>query len=150
MKGENVHRRGTELTEFAPSELTGNVLAAAFEVHTLLGPGLLESVYQEALCHELRLRAIPVRTQVLVPVSYKGELLESSLRLDLLVADAVVVEVKSVKSLEDVHTAQLLTYLRLTTLSTGLLINFNVASLKLGIKRVINTPRTSANSVPLR
>ncbi|HWH84519.1 MAG TPA: GxxExxY protein [Burkholderiaceae bacterium] len=150
MNAEHVHRGGTELTEFARSELTGSVLAAAFEVHTLLGPGLLESVYQEALRHELGLRAIPARTQVLVPVHYKGESLASSLRLDLLVADEVVVEVKSVKALEEIHTAQLLTYLRLTGLSTGLLINFNVASLKLGIKRVVNTPRNSANSVPLR
>jgi GxxExxY protein len=145
-----IHRRGAELTEFAQSELSGRILGAAFEVHTQLGPGLLESAFQRALAHELRLQSIPFASQVNVPLHYKGQTLDAPLRLDLLVDGQIVVEVKSVTALEDIHRAQLLTYLRLSGLQAGLLINFNVPSLTLGIKRVINTLRTSANSVPLR
>jgi len=145
-----IHRRGAELAEFAQSELSGRVLGAAFEVHTHLGPGLLESAYQRALAQELHLQGIAFASQVGVPLYYKGVALDAPLRLDLLVEDRLVVEVKSVAALEDIHHAQLLTYLRLAKLQAGLLINFNVPSLKLGIKRVINTLRTSANSVPLR
>ena len=149
-KSEGIHRRGTEFAELAQSELTGTVLGAAFEVHTLLGPGLLESAYQHALAHELQLRGILFESQVAIPLRYKNATLESTLRIDLLVAGEVIVEVKSVAALADIHQAQLLTYLRLTGLRTGLLINFNVVSLKQGIKRVINTQRNSVNSVPLR
>ncbi len=138
------------MTELAQSELTGQILGAAFEVHTVLGPGLLESVYQQALGRELQLQGLPFSSQVHVPLQYKGGTLDTSLRLDLLVAEQVIVEIKSIAALEDIHHAQLLTYLRLTGMQVGLLINFNVVSLKLGIKRVINTPRTSANSVPPR
>ena len=150
MKSEVIHRRGTELTEFAQSELTGRILKAAFEVHTVLGPGLLESAYQSAMAHELQLQGLSFAAQVSVPLLYKGAALASPLRLDLLVEGLVIVEVKSIIALEDIHHAQLLTYLRLTNLQAGLLLNFNVVSLKLGIKRVINTLRNSANSVPLR
>ena len=150
MVDELIHRGGTELTELAQSELTGKILGAAFEVHTALGPGLLESVYQQALERELHLQGLPFSAQVQVPLQYKGGTLDTSLRLDLLVAEQVIVEIKSIATLDDIHHAQLLTYLRLTDLQVGLLINFNVVSLKLGIKRVINTPRTSANSVPPR
>ena len=149
-KSEGIHRRGTEFAELAQSELTGTVLGAAFEVHTLLGPGLLESAYQHALAHELQLRGILFESQVAIPLRYKNATLESTLRIDLLVAGEVIVEVKSVAALADIHQAQLLTHLRLTGLRTGLLINFNVVSLKQGIKRVINTQRNSVNSVPLR
>ncbi len=145
-----IHRRGAELAEFAQSELSGRVLGAAFEVHTHLGPGLLESAYQRALAQELHLQGIAFALQVGVPLYYKGVALDAPLRLDLLVEERLVVEVKSVAALEGIHHAQLLTYLRLANLQAGLLINFNVPSLKLGIKRVINTLRTSANSVPLR
>jgi GxxExxY protein len=145
-----IHRRGAELAEFSQSELSGKILAAAFEVHTHLGPGLLESAYQRALAHELGLQGVPFASQVNVPLHYKGEALDAPLRLNLLVDGKIVVEVKSVTALEDIHRAQLLTYLRLSGLQAGLLINFNVPSLKLGIKRVINTLRTSANSAPLR
>ena len=149
-KGEGIHRRGTEFAELARSEVTGSVLGAAFEVHTLLGPGLLESAYQHALAHELLLRGVRFESQVMIPLRYKNATLESTLRIDLLVAGEVIVEIKSVAALADIHQAQLLTYLRLTGMSTGLLINFNVVSLKQGIKRVINTQRNSVNSVPLR
>ena len=150
MDSEFIHRRGTELTEFAQSELTGNILAAAFDVHTVLGPGLLESAYQRAMVHELGLRGMAFASQVAVPLQYKGESLGTPLRLDLIVEAEVIVEIKSVAAIDDIHLAQLLTYLRLSGPTTGLLINFNVASLKQGIKRVINTPRNSVNSVPLR
>jgi GxxExxY protein len=143
---EQPHRRVPEDAEFAQSELTERILAAAFDVHTHLGPGLLETVYQLALQHELGLRSIPFVAQAAVPVHYKGHALDSTLRLDLLVDDCVVVEVKSVAAIEDVHRAQLLTYLRLARLQTGLLINFNVVSLKRGIRRVANTLRNSASS----
>ena len=150
MEREFIHRRGTKLTEFAQSELTGRILKAAFEVHTALGPGLLESAYQGAMAHELQLQGLSFASQVGVPLQYKGMNLSSPLRLDLLVEGLVIVEIKSIVTLEDIHHAQLLTYLRLTNLQAGLLLNFNVVSLKLGIKRVINTLRNSANSVPLR
>ena len=150
IKSEVIHRRRTEFAEFAQSDLTGRILKAAFEVHTVLGPGLLESAYQGAMTHELQLQGLSFASQVSVPLQYKGTTLSSPLRLDLLVEGLVIVEIKSILTLEDIHHAQLRTYLRLTNLQAGLLINFNVLSLKLGIQRVINTPRNSANSVPLR
>ena len=150
MNANSLHRRGTEDAEVAQSELTERILAAAFEVHTHLGAGLLESAYQRALAYELRLRVIEFAEQQAVPLRYKGEPLDAPLRLDLLVEGQVIVEVKAVARLDDIHVAQLLTYLRLTGLKTGLLINFNVPSLRQGIKRVVNTLRTSASSVPLR
>ena len=150
MNSEYLHRRGTEDAEVAQRELTERVLSAAFEVHTHLGAGLLESAYQRALAHELRLRGIEFVEQQQVALRYKGVALDAPLRLDLIVQCQVIVEVKSVAKLEDIHVAQLLTYLRLTDLTTGLLINFNVPSLRHGIKRVVNTLRTSASSVPLR
>ena len=150
MKSEFIHRGVAEGAEFAEKDLTDAILAAAIEVHRLLGPGLLESVYQNALQHELRLRALAFAAQVLVPLSYKGQRLDGALRLDLIVADTVIVEIKSVSALEDVHRAQLLSYLRLLGLQTGLLINFNVPLLKQGIKRVVNSLRSSASSATLR
>jgi GxxExxY protein len=102
------------------------IIGSAIEVHRLLGPGLLESVYEIALCRELWLRGISVERQVSVPVNYKGEILNCEVKLDLLVEKHVVVEVKAVEKLIAVHTAQLLTYLRLQDLWLGLLINFNV------------------------
>ena len=150
MNSEYLHRRGTEDAEVAQRELTERVLSAAFEVHTHLGAGLLESAYQHALAHELRLRGLEFVEQQQVPLNYKGVALDAPLRLDLIVEGKVIVEVKSVARFEQVHVAQLLTYLRLTDLTTGLLINFNVPSLRHGIKRVVNTLRTSASSVPLR
>ena len=150
MNANSLHRRDAENAEFPQRETTEAIIGAAIEVHRVLGPGLLESVYQRALKHELALRQIAVETQVMVPVAYKGVALDADLRLDLLVARAVVVEVKTVTAIEEIHRAQLLTYLRLTGLHAGLIINFNVATLRAGIRRVANSLRPSAFSAPPR
>jgi GxxExxY protein len=150
MNANSLHRRGAEDAEFPQRELTESILAAAFEVHTQLGAGLLESVYQRAPSHELGLRGMAFLQQAQLPVRYKGVALEAPLRLDLLVEQQVIVEVKSVVQLDELHHAQMLTYLRLAGLNTGLLIKFNVPSLRHGIRRVVNTLRTSAPSAPLR
>jgi GxxExxY protein len=117
--------------------LTEQILGAAIEVHRALGPGLLESAYEHCLCHELSLRSIPWRRQVDLPVPYKGLQLESAYRLDILVRDAVIVEVKAVDDLTAIHHQQLLTYLRLGACRVGLLLNFNVRSMRNGIVRKI-------------
>ena len=150
MKSEVIHRRGAENAEFAEKEVTEAIIASAIEVHRHLGPGLLESIYQHALQHELGLRLLPFRAQVLLSVTYKGQALDGALRLDLVVDDRVVVEIKAVNALEDIHHAQLLSYLRLTGFQTGLLVNFNVPLLKQGIRRVANSLRSSAPSAPPR
>ena len=113
------------------------MIGAAIEVHRQLGPGLLESAYVECLCRELTVRGIPFERERALPVEYKGVRLECGYRLDLLVAGVVVVEVKSVEALAPVHEAQLITYLRLGGWHIGLLINFNVAVLKEGIRRKV-------------
>ncbi|MBP7690468.1 MAG: GxxExxY protein [Anaerolineales bacterium] len=118
--------------------LTEAIIGAALEVHKALGPGLLESTYEMCLAHELNLRRLTVIRQKSLPVHYKGLVLEDSYRPDLIVAEQVIVEIKSAASLLPVHQAQLLTYLKLTRLRVGLLINFNVAVLKTGIKRMVN------------
>jgi GxxExxY protein len=119
------------------NEITRAIIGAAIEVHRQLGPGLLESAYFECLCRELVLRGIPFEYEKPLPLEYKGIRLECGYRLDLLVADCVVVEIKSVEALAPVHDAQLLTYLRIGGWRVGLLINFNVAVLKNGIHRKI-------------
>jgi len=108
------------------------------KVHSVLGPGLLESAYQACLAHELRRRGFHVSTQVGLPVIYEGEKLELGYRIDLLVEDQVLVEVKSVEAVHFVHHAQLLSYLRLSGRHVGLLINFHVAHLRDGIKRMVD------------
>ena len=118
-------------------ELTYEIIGAAIEVHKAIGPGLLESVYEECLCKELSQRQIPFERQKPLPVEYKGTKLECGYRLDLLVADKVVVEVKAVDALLPIHEAQLLTYLKLGGWEIGLLINFNVEVLRDGIRRKI-------------
>ncbi|HEY3260227.1 MAG TPA: GxxExxY protein [Pseudonocardiaceae bacterium] len=118
--------------------VTEAIIGAAIEVHRVLAPGLLESAYEECLCHELRLREVPFERQRPLPVEYKGVKLDCGYRLDLLVADAAVVEVKAVSALEPIHEGQLLTYLKLGGWQVGLLINFNVPVLKSGIKRMVN------------
>jgi len=115
--------------------LTQEILGAAIEVHRVLGPGLLESAYEHALCHELHLRNIGFQSQVDLEITYKGVVLGSTLRMDLLVRDTVIVELKSVEQILPVHGAQLLTYLRLSGHAVGLLINFNVPVLRNGILR---------------
>jgi GxxExxY protein len=117
------------------NEITGIVIDAAIEVHRALGPGLLESAYEECLCRELTLRRIAFQRQHPLPVQYKGLALDCGYRLDLVVADVVVVEIKAVEKLLPIHDAQLLTYLKLSGLKVGLLINFNVPVLKQGIRR---------------
>jgi len=122
-------------------ELNGishEVIGAAIEVHRLLGPGFLESVYEEALCMELRLRGIPYARQVPAPVIYKGQVIGEG-RLDLLVRESLVVELKAVEVLAQIHAVQLLSYLKATGHKLGLLINFNVPVLRDGVKRIINS-----------
>jgi GxxExxY protein len=115
--------------------VTSEIIAAAIEVHRALGPGLLESAYQAAMCRELSLRKIQFIQQVDVPLAYKGVNLDCGYRIDLIVGNVVVVELKAVQEILPVHEAQLVTYLRLTGFRVGLLINFNVAVLKNGIRR---------------
>lgn len=121
------------------NEITEKVIGAAIEVHRHLGPGLLESAYEECLCFELNHRGLRFQRQLASPIRYKEILLESSYRIDLLVEDCIVVEVKSVESMVAVHAAQLLTYLKLSNKRVGLLINFNVPLLKDGVRRVVNS-----------
>ena len=118
-------------------ELTEPILGAAIEVHKALGPGLLESVYEECLAHELSLRSIPFQRQVKLPIVYKGIKLDCGHRMDLVVSEKVVVEIKAVSTLDPVHEAQLLSYLKSGGFNVGLLINFNTPVLKDGIRRKI-------------
>ncbi len=114
------------------------VIGAAIEVHRTLGPGLLESVYEVALCEELRSRTVPFERQKSVAIRYRGIILDVGLRLDLLIGDELVVELKSVERIHELHEAQLLTYMRLAHKPVGLLINFDVPILKRGIRRFVN------------
>jgi GxxExxY protein len=118
--------------------LTHDIIGAAIEVHRYLGPGLLESAYRECICHELRMRNVVFDREVAIPLKYKGLPLDHGYRLDLVVAGCIVVELKAVEKVAAVHEAQLLTYLRLKRLPLGLLINFNVPTLKSGIVRIAN------------
>ena len=119
-------------------ELSYKVIGCAIEVHRTLGPGLLESVYEKALLHELTLNNIPVRSQVAVKANYKGLDVGEGLRLDLLVDEQLIVELKSIDDFKPVHHKQLLTYLKLMNKQLGLLINFNVCNLTDGVKRIVN------------
>jgi GxxExxY protein len=116
-------------------ELSHEILAACIEVHRELGPGLLESAYEECLCREFSLRSISFKRQVPLPVAYKGVRLDCGYQMDLVVDDKVLLELKSVDEIHPIHEAQLLTYLRLSGLRLGLLINFNVTVLKDGVLR---------------
>ncbi len=117
--------------------LSNRVIGCAIEVHRQLGPGLLESTYEQCLAHELKLEGIGFKLQHPQPVDYKGIRLECGYRIDLLVEDELIVELKSVERIKGIHVAQLLTYLRLSGIKTGLLMNFNVRKLKDGIKRYV-------------
>ncbi|EGK01556.1 GxxExxY protein [Dysgonomonas gadei] len=117
--------------------LTGKILGCAYTVHSELGPGLFEKVYEECLFYELSESGLYVEKQVELPVEYKGITLDAGYKLDLLVEDEIILELKSVKELTDFHTAQLLTYMKLSDCEIGFLMNFNVKSLKDGIKRYI-------------
>ena len=118
-------------------ELTGRICAAAVEVHRTLGPGLLESAYEECLCYELSLGGLAHQRQVALPVKYKNVRLDCGYKLDIIVENRVVLELKSVSSVTAVHEAQLLTYLKLSKIRVGLILNFNVELMKEGITRRI-------------
>ena len=120
------------------NDIVTNILDAAFEVHRELGPGLLESIYEQCMIYELRERGIRVRNQVKLPVTYKEIEMEFGFRADLIVEEKVIVEIKSAERMADVHLAQTMTYLKICDLKLGLLLNFNNVLLKDGIKRVIN------------
>ncbi len=117
--------------------LTREIIGAAIEVHRHLGPGLLESAYQQCLAKELQLRGIPYQSEWPLPLEYKGLRVNCGYRVDFLVADSVVIETKAVEAIAPVHEAQLLTYMRLGGWKVGLLINFNVLALKTGIRRKV-------------
>ncbi len=121
----------------AINRLTQQIIGAAIEVHRTLGPGLLESAYEACLCHELGLRQIPYERQKVLPITYKGFGLDDGYRLDILVSNAVVVELKTVEALLPIHEAQVLSYLQLGGWQVGLLINYHVPILKHGIKRIV-------------
>ena len=132
-------------------ELTEKIIGAAIEVHKTLGPGLLESAYEECLAHEMKLHSLGFERQVPLPVAYKDVKLDCGYRLDFLVEKAVILDLKSVDFLQPTHEAQLLTCLKLGGFSIGLLLNFNVPLLKDGIKRIVlNYEEVSASSAPLR
>jgi GxxExxY protein len=120
------------------NEIATKIIGAAIEVHKQLGPGLLESTYESCLVYELRQMGLEVQQQLALPVLYKEVKLEAGYRIDVLVENKVIIELKSLESLADIHTAQLLTYLKLKDLKLGLLINFNEVLLKNGLKRIVN------------
>jgi GxxExxY protein len=132
-------------------ELTEKIIGAAMEVHTALGPGLLESTYEECLAREMQLSGLAFERQVPLPVAYKGVKLDCGYRLDFLVERAVILELKATDMLRPIHEAQVLTYLRLGGWTVGLLMNFNVPVLRNGIKRIVlNYQDPCASSAPLR
>ena len=118
-------------------ELTEKILGAAIEVHKALGPGLLESAYEECLCHELNLRGLRFQRQIKVPVIYKGISLDCGYQLDIIVEETVILELKSTERITSIHEAQLLTYMKLLNKPVGFIINFNVAVLRAGIVRKV-------------
>jgi GxxExxY protein len=118
--------------------LSSKVIGAAIEVHKTLGPGLLELAYEECLCHELSLRGISFERQKPLPVEYKGKKLDCGYRLDIIVENTIILELKSCEKIEPIHKAQLLTYLKLSGLNLGLLLNFNVPVVRDGIVRIVN------------
>ena len=128
----------SEIRNKSENDISYEIRGAIFDVYKELGPGLLESVYEAALIYELRNRGLQVDSQVPVPIKYKGELLNVGYRLDLLVENSVIVELKSVTELENIHYKQLLTYLRLTDHKLGILVNFNCENILCNIKRVVN------------
>jgi GxxExxY protein len=120
------------------NEITGQIIDSAMKVHTALGPGLLESAYEACLAHELRKRGMSAQQQVTLPIEYDGIKLDAGYRIDLLVKDAVIVELKAVTKMNPIFEAQLLSYLKLSRREVGLLINFHVPHLKDGLKRIVN------------
>lgn len=143
MQNETLNRRDAETLSF--NELTERVIGACIEIHRQLGPGLLESAYEECLCYDLSLGGIQFERQKALPVTYKGVNLACGYRLDLVVEQKLIVELKAVEQLLPIHEAQTLTYLKLSGLTLALLINFSVPVLKAGIKRVVNNFQNSAS-----
>jgi GxxExxY protein len=136
---ENAKKKERDEPDADLDRLAHRVIGAAIEVHRLLGPGFLEVVYEEALCVELSLQRIPFTRQVPVGVEYKGHVVGQA-RMDLVVADQLIVELKAVEAIAPIHIAQLLSYLKAANRRLGLLITFNVSVLRTGIRRVIHTP----------
>jgi GxxExxY protein len=120
------------------NQISGAIIDSAMKVHTALGPGMLESAYEVCLIHELRKRGLDVQSQLALPVVYDGVKLDAGYRIDLLVENAVIVELKAVEKLLPIHEAQLLSYLKLSDKRLGLLLNFNVVHFRDGIKRIVN------------
>jgi len=120
------------------NELSGKIIGAAIEIHKMLGPGLLESAYEECLCYEFGLRDLSNERQKPLPVIYKGKELDCGYRLDIVVEKLIILELKSCERIEPIHQAQLLTYLRLSGLHLGLILNFNVPVMRDGIVRIVN------------
>jgi GxxExxY protein len=147
-----IHRGGREAqSKLLHSDLTEQIIGAAIEVHRVLGPGLLESAYEECLCRELSLRELPFKRQVSLPVEYKGVKLDCGYRIDLVVSDAVIVELKCVEKLMPVHDAQLITYLNLTGIQVGLLFNFYTEVLTRGgvVRKALSEPfKLRASAAP--
>jgi len=140
----DIHRGDAEARRL--DEISDVVIGACIEIHQHLCPGLLESAYEECLCHELSVRGIPFERQKPLPVIYKSVRLDCGYRLDLIVDGKLIVELKAVEELLPIHEAQLLTYLKLANLPFGLLINFHVPVLKHGLKRIVNSfPEFSAS-----
>ncbi len=137
MQNKTQRHRGSEKAIFYNEELTDKIIAAAIEVHRNLGPGLLESAYEECFCHELYIKGFPFVRQKPLPLEYKGIKLDCGYRMDIVVDNKVVVELKCVDKILPVHEAQLLTYLRLSNIKVGLIINFYTPVLKDGIKRLV-------------
>jgi GxxExxY protein len=132
----NIHRGDAEARSL--DELTDAIIGGCIEIHRELGPGLLESAYEECLCHELALAGLRFERQKPLPVAYKNVKLDCGYRIDLVVENRVIVELKTVDEIMPIHQAQVMTYLTLANLPVGLLINFNVPILKHGIKRLVN------------
>lgn len=139
------HSRQTSIIDpsIVENRISGVIIEAAIEVHKYLGgPGLLEGVYEESLCRELLLREIPVQRQVYLPIQYKGAAIGAPLRIDLVVANKVIVEVKATENDSSLYRSQLLTYLRLSNLKLGLLLNFGREKITSGVSRVVNELKT--------
>jgi GxxExxY protein len=118
-------------------EMTEKIISAAIEVHRILGPGLLESSYERCLCHELNLRKMPYQRQKSLPISYKGFQLDCGYRMDIVVGEKVILEIKAIEAVTEIHKAQLLTYLKLSRLHVGLILNFSARLMKNGIVRLV-------------
>jgi len=141
VNAETQRRRDAEIVNenLIENQVSASIIDAAIEVHRVMGgPGLLESIYEDALAYELELQGLKVQRQLAVPVLYKGRPIRDALRLDLLIDDRVIVEVKATEAVLKVHSAQVLTYLRLTQRKLGLVLNFGQPLLKEGISRVVN------------